>query len=179
MAAYKTSRERSRIKHTHLIKCGAPNTAATPRNDQRPCPINSRAPMDVALKVCCREVPVTSSRHVAPPLSLHTTIMNILRKLTGTTPTPDAGDKRIREETLSNGEAKKPHKVKQQIQLGALLTSLATTSVLGIGKFPTPRHISTTMSHPEDLSEPTPRLTYQMWCVHLCILHASLLAPAL
>ena len=130
-------------------------------------------------KACCREVPATSSRHVAAPLSLHTTIMNILRKLTGTTPTPDAGDKRIREETLSNGEAKKPHKVKQQIQLGALLTSLATTSVLGIGKFPTPRHISTTMSHPEDLSEPTPRLTYQMWCVHLCILHASLLAPAL
>ena len=85
--------------------------------------------------------------------------MNILRKLTGTTPTTDAGDKRIREETLSNGEAKKPHKVQQQLQLGALLTSLATSSVLGIGRFPTPRDISTTMSHSKDLPEPTPRLT--------------------
>ena len=109
-------------------------------------------------KACCREVPVTSSRHVAPPLSLHTTIMNILRKLTGTTTTPDAGDKRIREEITPNGDAKKPHKVKQQIQLGESLTALATSSVLGIGKFPTPRHISTTMSHPKGLPEPTPRL---------------------
>ena len=39
---------------------------------------------------------------MAPPLSLHTTIMNILRKLTGTTPTPDVGDKRIREEPPRN-----------------------------------------------------------------------------
>ena len=91
--------------------------------------------------------PQQALEHVAAPLSLHTTIMNILRKLTGTTPTPDAGDKRIREETLSNGEAKKPHKVKQQIQLGELLTSLATSSTVGIGRFPTPRDISTTLSH--------------------------------
>ena len=84
--------------------------------------------------------------------------MDFLRKMTGTTPSPDAGDKRIREETLSNGEAKKPHKVKQQIQLGESLTALATSSVLGIGSFPTPRHISTTMSHPKGLPEPTPRL---------------------
>ena len=85
--------------------------------------------------------------------------MDFLRKMTGTTPSPDAGDKRIREETPTNVETKKPHKVKQQIQLGELLTSLATFSTLGIGMFPTPRDISTTMSHSQGLTEPTPRLT--------------------
>ena len=47
--------------------------------------------------------------------------MNILRKLTGTTPTPDAGDKRIREEPPQNKLTKKPQQPKLKTDLGTIL----------------------------------------------------------
>ena len=109
-------------------------------------------------KACCREVPVTSSRHVAPPLSLHTTIMNILRKLTGTTTTPDAGDKRIREEPPRNKLTKKPHQPKLKTDLGTILAALPVSTFLGKGKFPALKTLSTTVAHSQPIPKPIPRL---------------------
>ena len=109
-------------------------------------------------KACCREVPVTSSRHVAPPLSLHTTIMNILRKLTGTTTTPDAGDKRIREEPPRNKLTKKPHQPKLKTDLGTILPALPVSTFLGKGKFPALKTLSTTVAHSQPIPKPIPRL---------------------
>ena len=112
----------------------------------------------VPKKACCREVPVTSSRHVAPPLSLHTTIMNILRKLTGTTTTPDAGDKRIREEPPRNKLTKKPHQPKLKTDLGTILPALPVSTFLGKGKFPALKTLSTTVAHSQPIPKPIPRL---------------------
>ena len=112
----------------------------------------------VTKKACCREVPVTSSRHVAPPLSLHTTIMNILRKLTGTTTTPDAGDKRIREEPPRNKLTKKPHQPKLKTDLGTILAALPVSTFLGKGKFPALKTLSTTVAHSQPIPKPIPRL---------------------
>ena len=103
-------------------------------------------------------VPVTSSRHVAPPLSLHTTIMNILRKLTGTTTTPDAGDKRIREEPPRNKLTKKPHQPKLKTDLGTILAALPVSTFLGKGKFPALKTLSTTVAHSQPIPKPIPRL---------------------
>ena len=102
--------------------------------------------------------PVTSSRHVAPPLSLHTTIMNILRKLTGTTTTPDAGDKRIREEPPRNKLTKKPHQPKLKTDLGTILAALPVSTFLGKGKFPALKTLSTTVAHSQPIPKPIPRL---------------------
>ena len=87
--------------------------------------------------------------------------MNFIRKMTGNTPSPDAGDKRIREETTPNGDSKKPHQVKRHLQLATLLLALAMYLVHRLGKFPTIRTISTSVTYPEGFPVPTPRLTNQ------------------
>ena len=95
---------------------------------------------------------------MAPPLSLHTTIMNILRKLTGTTTTPDAGDKRIREEPPRNKLTKKPHQPKLKTDLGTILAALPVSTFLGKGKFPALKTLSTTVAHSQPIPKPIPRL---------------------
>jgi len=84
--------------------------------------------------------------------------MNILRKLTGTTTTPDAGDKRIREEPPRNKLTKKPHQPKLKTDLGTILAALPVSTFLGKGKFPALKTLSTTVAHSQPIPKPIPRL---------------------
>ena len=59
--------------------------------------------------------------------------MDFLRKMTGTTPSPDAGDKRIREEPPPNKLTKKPHQPNLKTDLGTILAALPVSTVLGKG----------------------------------------------
>ena len=104
-----------------------------------------------------KRFPCTPTRPA--PLALCTTIMNYIRSLTGSTPTADAGPKRTREGSPQLAAAKKPHQVRPHLDLDTIHIALAMSTVLGLGRFPTLRTVSTTVTNREGFPKPAPRLT--------------------